>query len=89
MATPFAVLGSVGASSRSRAYVSETIRAWKQALDDKVLRSRSEAILQAIDEGILRDIGVARGESAETQSEKASDDLISLRTVFSWTRFAK
>ena len=85
MATPFAVLGSVGASSRSRAYVSETIRAWKQALDDKILRSRSEAILQALDEGILRDFG----ESAETQSEKASDDLISLRTVFSWTRFAK
>jgi hypothetical protein len=82
MATLLAVLrGSL------RAGFAEMIRAFKQ--DDEMLRRRTETMLQALDRRVLLDLGI-EGEGEENTKPKADrSELLSLRTVFSWTRFAK
>jgi hypothetical protein len=89
MATLFAVLGSAGAIDSLRVRTADTIRAFRRAAAEDILRRRNEAILQALDRRVLIDSGIAGPEQEEPKPEECRAELISLRAVFSWTRFAK
>jgi hypothetical protein len=89
MATLLAVLRSAGAIGSSRVRVADTIRAFKRAAAEEILRRRNEAVLQAFDRRVLIDLGIERREQEEPKPEECRAESISLRAVFSWTRFAK
>ena len=89
MATLFAVLRSAGATGSLRARAADAIRSFKQAAVEDILRRRHQASVRALDREVLLDFGIEEHEVEEPTSEACDAEPISLRAVFSWTRFAK
>lgn len=89
MATFFAVLKSAGATVSLRARAADAIRAFKRAAAEDFLRRRQEALVRVLDREALLDFGIEVQEVEEPTSEASHAELISLRAIFSWTRFAK
>lgn len=88
MATFFAVLKSVEANGTLRTRIADAVGAFKRSVDEDILRRHDEAVLHSLDKRILDDAGIGSRET-ETKSEECQNQLGILRTVFSWTRFAK
>jgi hypothetical protein len=88
MATFFAVLKLIGADRILLARIADAFGALKRSVDEDILRRHDKAILHSLDKRILDDAGIASQEEA-TKSESCRNELRVLRTLFSWTRFAK
>jgi hypothetical protein len=70
------------------ARAADEIRSFKRLTVEDILRRRHEAFVRAHDKEVLLDFGMNQ-EVEERTPEACDAERVSLRAVFSWTRFAK